>query len=108
MTSETSEATIRTEDGRTLRYFRCLNAEGTSWVRHGPFVETFVDGQVASEGNYEHGRESGRWRDFYSSGHVAAEGTYVDGKEQGLWRFWDEAGKQERTVHYRDGVEISS
>ena len=47
------------------------------------------------------------WRDFYPSGQVAAEGSYVEGQESGLWKFWNEAGQEERTVLLREGVEVS-
>ena len=88
-----------------LRYWRYLNEAGTAWVRHGAFREAFPDGQVATEGQYQHGLEAGTWRDFYPSGQVAAEGTYANGKEEGWWRFWDDAGSEEASVLFRGGAE---
>lgn len=108
MIGPATEKTIETADGRTLIYFRYLNAEGTAWVRHGPFRECFPNGQTATEGHYEHGRESGLWKDYHPSGQLAAEGSYVDGAEDGWWHFWDEAGNEERAVHFLAGVESAS
>jgi antitoxin component YwqK of YwqJK toxin-antitoxin module len=97
---------MATSDGRTVRYFRYLNAEGTAWVRHGPFRDHSENGQVLSEGQYAHGKEVGLWRDFHPSGQIAAEGIYVDGGESGWWRFWNESGQEERKTFFVEGVEV--
>jgi antitoxin component YwqK of YwqJK toxin-antitoxin module len=55
---------------------------------------------------YEHGLETGVWRDFYENGQVAAEGEYVAGKEQGVWRFWDREGNEQPPVRYNHGEEM--
>lgn len=98
---------VVTADGRQLRSSRYLKEDGTTWVRHGGFVEAFPDGRTASQGQYEHGHETGLWRDFHPSGQVAAEGSYLEGKESGWWRFWDEAGREEPTVFFREGIETT-
>lgn len=105
-TLDLPKVSIAAPDGRLLRYSRYLSPDGTS-VRHGAFVESFPNGQPASQGQYAHGQETGLWRDFYASGQVAAEGPYVEGKESGWWRFWDETGREEPTAFFRDGVETT-
>lgn len=51
--------------GLRYRYSRYLVADGSRWVRHGPFVAYHEDGAVASDGTYEHGVEHGPWKDFH-------------------------------------------
>lgn len=86
------------------RYARCRSADGTTWVRHGPFQAFHPDGQLASEGYYDHGKESGHWRDFHANGQLAAEGHYRDGVECGTWRFWDSAGNLEDEESFDIGM----
>jgi antitoxin component YwqK of YwqJK toxin-antitoxin module len=104
---ETTE--IRYQSGEVqFRYGRYLSADGQRWIRHGPFREFYANGQVASEGAYEDGLETGLWRDYHENGQVAAEGYFVDGAEDGVWQFWNAKGKAEETIVYRDGVEMES
>ena len=52
-------------------------------VRHGPFIEWYVNGQKSNEGTYEHG------------------------KEQGLWTYWDESGRKIAERDYKDGAIVT-
>jgi antitoxin component YwqK of YwqJK toxin-antitoxin module len=81
--------------GIRLRYSRYLAEDGTHWIRHGLFVAYHQNGNVASEGNYEHGKECGLWRQYHENGQLAAEGCYESGREAGEWRYWDASGKVE-------------
>jgi antitoxin component YwqK of YwqJK toxin-antitoxin module len=89
-------AEIPYENGQIhFRYERYLARDRKKWIRHGLFLAYHPNGQLASEGLYEHGLEEGVWRDFYENGQLAAEGTYVNGKRFGLWKFYDEKGQLE-------------
>lgn len=81
--------------GLRYRYSRYLTADGSRWVRHGPFVAYHEDGAVASDGTYEHGVEHGPWKDFHPNGQLAALGNYDHGTEVGDWQYWDAEGQLE-------------
>ncbi len=78
-----------------FRYSRYLASDGSRWIRHGLFQAFHRNGQLATEGTYEHGLEVGLWRDYHSNGRIASEGHYCDGKEHGSWRFWKEDGSSD-------------
>lgn len=89
-------AEIPYDTGRLrYRYARYPSPDGTTWVRHGLFQAFHPNGQLASEGYYEHGKESGPWKDFHANGQLAAVGQYSQGIECGTWRYWDSAGNLE-------------
>ncbi|WP_458071760.1 toxin-antitoxin system YwqK family antitoxin [Rhodanobacter sp. BL-MT-08] len=75
-----------------FRYSRYLAADGSVWIRHGLFRAFHENGLLASEGNYEHGKEHGIWRDYHANGQLAAEGTYASGEESGTWEYWSANG----------------
>lgn len=77
------------------RYARYLASDGQEWIRHGLFQSYYPTGQLASEGYYENGKESGVWKDFHDNGRLAAQGEYRDGVECGTWRYWDADGNPE-------------
>lgn len=74
------------------RYARYMSDDGTRWIRHGLFMAYHLNGNLASEGSYDHGLEHGLWRDYHENGKLAAEGQYEKGKEVGQWRYWNEDG----------------
>ena len=88
------------------RYSRYLTNDGAQWIRHGLFTAYHENGQLLSEGLYEHGLETGTWRDFYANGQIAAEGVYVAGKEHGLWRSWATDGESQATIQFEHGREV--
>ena len=77
------------------RYSRYLADDGSGWVRHGLSVQYYRNGQVAAQGEYVDGQESGKWRTYHENGQLASEGFYRAGKETGRWRFWDSRGEEE-------------
>lgn len=97
---------VRGPDGSVrFRISRYCSADGSRWVRHGPFVMLHPNGAIATEGQYENGLEEGSWRDYYESGQIAAEGCFVNGKEEGYWRFWRRDGTEQPEVEYVKGEE---
>lgn len=75
-----------------FRYARYLADDGTRWIRHGLFHAFHRNGQLASEGQYEHGVECGPWRDYHENGRIAAIGSYEKGNRVGIWRFYSDDG----------------
>jgi antitoxin component YwqK of YwqJK toxin-antitoxin module len=101
-------AEIPYEDGQVrLRYSRYMSEDGKRWIRHGRFTAFHQDGQLASEGLYEHGLEEGSWRDYHENGVLAAEGTYKHGKKEGVWRYWTDSGEAESQEEFLDGRLVS-
>lgn len=78
-----------------FRYARYLADDGSRWIRHGLYSRYHRNGNVASEGLYEHGLEQGVWKDYHENGQLAAEGEYRDGKQVGQWSYWNDAGEPE-------------
>lgn len=91
--SELNIAEIPFENGAVrFRYARYMSSDGTRWIRHGLFRAYYLDGALASEGQYVDGLEDGLWLDFHKNGQLAAEGHYKDGEAVGVWKFWNEDG----------------
>ena len=89
-------AEIPYDDGTLkFRYSRYLSNDGSRWVRHGRFEAYHHNGQLASEGLYEHGAENGVWKEYHENGLIAATGTYINGKELSDWKYWDSNGVPE-------------
>ncbi len=63
-------------------------------VRHGPWVEWYINGQKHSEGSYADGKRVGLWTWWHVSGQKMQEGNYLDGAPAGAWSAWDEEGKK--------------
>ena len=98
---------VRGPDGLLrFRISRYCSADGSRWVRHGPFQMFHSNGTVASEGQYQNGLEEGTWRDYYETGQIAAEGFFASGKEEGYWRFWQRDGMEQPEVEYEHGVDV--
>ena len=75
-----------------FRYSRYLASDKSKWIRHGLFRAFHLNGNLASEGEYEHGFENGIWKDFHENGLLASEGKYKNGKKFGVWRYWNSDG----------------
>lgn len=89
MTSDVNIAEIPYPSGRIkYRYTRYLAPSGDKWIRHGLFVGYYENGNIQTEGSYDHGTEEGVWRDYHENGRLAAQGTYEGGKEVGEWKYW--------------------
>ncbi len=89
-----------------LRYSRYLSPEGDRWIRHGLFQAHHRNGQLASEGLYEHGVETELWKDYHENGQLASGGHYKEGKKDGLWRFWNDYGEIEEEQRFVDGDRV--
>ena len=90
-----------------FRYSRYLAPDGQKWIRHGLYVEYYPGGQIASQGEFEHGRETGLWRDYHENGQRAAEGHYRAGHQHGRWSFWNDTGEPEPSCTYEDEREVT-
>ena len=101
-------AEVEYDDGQVrMRFSRYVSEDGSHWIRHGRFTAFHRNGQLATEGHYDHGVEQGTWRDYHENGVLAAEGAYRSGKKDGLWRYWDSSGQPEEGEEYLEGELIS-
>lgn len=96
MTRTLHIAEIPYESGELeFRYSRYLSDEGKRWIKDGLFQRYYKTGQLASEGQYQDGKEHGLWRDYHENGQLAAEGSYHFGEKLGKWVFLDCNGNLE-------------
>jgi antitoxin component YwqK of YwqJK toxin-antitoxin module len=65
--------------------------------RHGTFRGLFNDGKVACEGEFEHGKKTGRWSYFLANGNLKAVGSYQDDLIVGHWRWYRKNGELMQT-----------
>lgn len=72
-------------------------------VRHGHWVEWYLNGQKQKEGDYYNGMRRGAWTWWYPSGQKMKEGFFNDGRAVGKWGYWDETGKKSDS----DGADIA-
>jgi antitoxin component YwqK of YwqJK toxin-antitoxin module len=65
-----------------------------------------IDGKIASEGNYNRGRQSGSWKYYYPGGKmVAYENSYNNkGKLDGVSKTYSRRGKLNGIVNYKNGL----
>ncbi len=49
-------------------------------IRHGPFKEWHPNGQRSVEGQYDHGKQVGRWTYWDENGKKTADRQYKDGQ----------------------------
>ncbi len=59
--------------------------------------------QLASEGTYAAGRQSGQWTFYNEQGQQTASGNYENGAREGDWLAWDDDGNELPTQHYAGG-----
>ena len=83
-----------------FRYSQYMSDDQTKWIRHGMFHQYFKNGNIASEGEYEHGVEEGLWKNYHENGNKAAEGHYQNGKPVGAWNYWNDDGTPEDTEDF--------
>ena len=69
------------------------DAQGNQ-VRHGSWVEWYINGQKHSEGEYVDGKRTGIWVWWHTNGQKMQEGKYWDGIPSGTWAAWDEDGNK--------------
>jgi len=56
--------------------------------------EHYDNGQVKVYGDFENGKNHGKWIWYYENGQKKMEGTFQNGKREGLWMTWDRNGNQ--------------
>lgn len=53
--------------------------------RHGPARTWYRNGQLKSEGNYDHDSRHGHWTFYDDTGHITHSGNYENGFREGPW-----------------------
>ena len=62
-----------------------------------------TNGQKKSETNYEDGKQSGLFTNWYENGQKKSETNYIEGKVNGLYSLWYENGQKKTEINYKDG-----
>lgn len=119
-------------DGLRQGEWHLWSKGGTKFIRnyindtlHGPTREIRVDGSTV-HGQYEKGREIGKWitkstdnvvimlttyengllngavKEYYKTGEIYVDGYYKSGLKQGNWKIYNKAGKVDTTEVYRN------
>ena len=82
-----------------------LRSEGK--FDHGASVDKFTwwhpNGQKAVEGSFSDGQKSGRWIWWHASGAKSIQGGFASGGPSGKWIWWNNAGKVAQRVEYAAG-----
>ncbi len=85
--------------------FSVVKDEVGNYVKDGPYVSFYSNGQKQLEANYKADKLDGRWQRWDDFGKIAADFTYRDGKRQGPFSGY-ERGKLAETGAY-DGDQRS-
>ena len=62
--------------------------------------------RVITEGEYEMGKRSGHWTNYYNNGQVKSEGRYSNGHKNGEWTYYNKKGIKNNTIIFKDGVDV--
>ena len=77
-----------------------VDAEGR---KHGSYLETHANGQVAIRATWKHGVLHGLHKSYDEQGHLRVQATYRDGVLHGAWKQYHENDRLEVTATYKDG-----
>jgi antitoxin component YwqK of YwqJK toxin-antitoxin module len=88
---------------KKAEYEVALDADGAA-QKHGRFRSFYEDGMLASEGTFEHDKESGAWIFYHPNGAKAAAGKYADALRSGSWQTFYPDGKPESEGGYVRGA----
>lgn len=68
--------------------------------RHGDWKYWYDNGNLWSEGTFEHGDRAGNKKVYWPSGLLRYEGQYKDNREAGVWKFYNQEGRQDNEVDF--------
>ncbi len=75
-------------------------------LRHGTAKSWYSNGQLQSEGQYEHHKRVGHFRFWHPNGQISSEGNFADDNYTGLWVWWHENGQKAIVGRYEHGKNI--
>ncbi|MCI0640873.1 MAG: hypothetical protein L0Y72_30355 [Gemmataceae bacterium] len=93
-------------DGRGNIYTHFPSQSKGGWIPEGEYYALREDGTLLLKISYRNGVVHGPFVDYWSDGKVASEGQFVNGRQDGLWHFYFEDGRLSEIIHFKDGKEI--
>lgn len=91
------------EGGPRAEYEVARDLEGHE-QKHGRYRSFHANGQLESEGAFEHDLESGPWVFHHPDGTLAAKGSFADGLRSGTWETFHPDGSPESKGGYVRGA----
>ncbi|MBI3133496.1 MAG: hypothetical protein HYZ14_02365 [Bacteroidetes bacterium] len=81
------------------------NSQGFSsgHVLNGPFIQYYISGQLAEQGQFEAGLKTGEWKTWYETGQLQSIENYENGVLEGNFFKYDPAGKITVSGSYKSG-----
>jgi antitoxin component YwqK of YwqJK toxin-antitoxin module len=73
--------------------FATYKSEGED-LRHGPSKAWFPNGAKQVEGQYDHGKQVGRFTYWFPNGQIAQAGEFRDNQRDGVWAWWHGNGQK--------------
>ena len=70
-----------------------------------PLLKKILKARIA-EINESYPKASGAMAEYYDNGFMKLEGKLKDGKRNGTWKFYKRDGSLQKTVTYKNGVEV--
>lgn len=69
-----------------------LDSTSLNWIRHGPEIQYYINGQEESSLQWKHGLKHGTFNLWYPNGSLKGRGNWFEGKLNGQVIEWDQNG----------------
>ena|ERR1700694_3718813 len=93
------------DESRKIRP-RFHGQDGSGRVPHGRYKVPRENGQPLLEITYDQGVVHGPYLEFWSNGRVATEGQFHEGMQEGIWHFYHKDGTFSEIIHFKQGKEM--
>jgi antitoxin component YwqK of YwqJK toxin-antitoxin module len=97
-------ASVRDQAGRIRPEFPGVDALGR--IPHGRYIVLRDDGTILLEISYCEGLVHGPYLELWSTGQVACKGQYQEGKQEGRWYYFHEDGTLMEVLNFKAGKEL--
>ena len=64
----------------------------------------YLDGKIASEGNFKDGKPEGEWISYHNNGNLKSKGNKSNGLSVGKWNFYNKDGLVDWTYEYENDL----
>jgi hypothetical protein len=81
-----------------------MRGESHKLTADGTYIQTYVSGKIALEGQLTHMLREGVWKHFYPNGVILAEGIYLQGEKSGDWTFFYTNGNQKSIGSFKNDL----
>ncbi len=72
--------------------------------KDGSYLQKYLNGNIALEGQLIHMLREGSWRHYYPNGSLMAEGIYLQGEKNGNWDFYHPDGSRKSVGSYKEDL----